>query len=534
MKFAVLSDTHYISEKMIYSDESGEMLLKNKINKSVFKRLSSSNEFDTILITGDLVHAGDEQSHREYVEILREVKNSGKKVYVLTATHDFQFGRPYAIKAGWNVKYKSEPWRNAWFDKDSHTYKDIVTDEFSHLSEEECTPPFMKAYTPEELWEVYREFGRDQAFSVFDSNYSYCVKLEEKIWCLMLNNNFRDIDARHNMSPAYSAECYRWMESIVKRAKDEGAFVFACTHHPLVPPVPAYKIGATDRNMRRAYVAHTLADIGIPLVFSGHTHFANVSFAVSDHGKTLCDITTPALASLPPMYRIAELYTDERKIKITTVPVENSEEFNIKEETLREHCENEFLRAYREKLSKLPAPLNKLIPGLKVKHVYPLCKNAKLTRNEYESIKEKGMFDIILELAVNMQCGDGKYTPDTAIYRFMMGFAAAADSIIDAQPFVDIRKKLLGYKMTEIIEPMLFNNYIPDNNAEFNFDVLPEKRTPTPAYKSDAGDILMSVLSVFAVLLSPLSPIAASAVIPVLTIRKKIKNKASHSTPERY
>ncbi|MCH5198918.1 MAG: metallophosphoesterase [Oscillospiraceae bacterium] len=534
MKFAVLSDTHYISEEMIHSDKRGEMLLKNKINKSVFESLAATDEFDTVLITGDLTHSGDEESHKEYIEMLRKVKNSGKNVYVLTATHDFQFSRSYAVKEGWNVKYKTHPWHNAWFDKDSFAYKDIVTDDFSHLPEEACKPPFKKVCTPKDLWEMYREFGRDQAFSVCETDYSYCVKLDEKIWCLMLNNNFRDIDPRENMSASYSPDCFKWIESIVNSAKEEGAFVFACTHHSLVPPVPAYKIGATDRNMRRAYVAHALADIGISLIFSGHTHFSDIGFAVSDKGKTLCNITTPAISYLPPMYRVAELEAEKKTINLTAIPVKNSDEFGIKEATLKEHFKNEFINEYCEKVSLLPAPLNKLIPALKVKHIYPLCRCAKLSKSEYDSIKDTKLFDIIMELVINMQCGDGNYTPDTPVYRFMMGFAAAADSIIASFPFIDIRKKLLGYTVSQVIEPMLFNNFIPDNNADFKFDILPEKRMPTPAFCSMAGDILMSVLSVFAIVLSPLSPIAASAVIPVLTIRKKIKNRVSPHLPERY
>jgi len=534
MKFAVLSDTHYISEKAVYSDPRGEWTLKNKINKSVFKELARTDEFKTVLITGDLTHAGDKQSHLEFIEMLREVKNSGKNVYVLTATHDFQFSRSYAVKEGWDVKYKEHPWHNTWFDKDGFAYKNIVKDAFSSLAEDDCVPPFIEVCTPAELWEMYREFGRDQAFSVCETDWSYCVKLEDRLWCLMLNNNFRDIDPRENMSAAYSPDCYRWIESIIKAAKEEGAFVFACTHHPLVPPVPAYKIGGTDRNMRRAYVAHALADIGIPLVFSGHTHFSDVGFAASDKYSILCNITTPSLSFLPPMYRVAELYPDEKRIKLTSAEVPNRDEFGVEEKTLKEHYINEFIREYREKVSDMPSPLNKIVAGLKVKHIYPLCKSAKLTRSEYESIKNKSMFDIIMDLVVNMQCGDGEYTPETPVYRFMMGFAAAADSIIDAFPFIDLKKKLLGYTVAQVVEPMLFNNYIPDNNAEFRFDVLPEKRTPTPAFKSAAGDILMCVLSVFAVLLSPLSPAVTSAIIPVMTVKKKIKNALSPVYPERY
>ncbi len=297
MKFAVISDTHYLSDSMLCPGAPEDARLKKKINCAVFRSLAKTDAFDTVLITGDLTDAGDEASHREYIELLREVKESGKHVYVLTATHDFQFSRSYAMKKGWPVSYQAHPWNLAWFDKDHFDYRSI-TAKPEGLSDAECVPPLVKPCTPEQLWELYAEFGRDQAFSEFAPDYSYCVKLEEKIWCLMLNNNFRDVDPMNNMSPSYSPGCLRWIEETVREARAEGAFIFACTHHPLVPPVPAYKLGGGDRNMRRAYVAHMLADLGIPLVFSGHTHFADVGFARSDRGNLLCDITTPGLASL--------------------------------------------------------------------------------------------------------------------------------------------------------------------------------------------------------------------------------------------
>ena len=139
-----------------------------------------------------------------------------------------------------------------------------------------------------------------------------------------------------------------------------------------------------------------------------------------------------------------------------------------------------------------------------------------------------------MELTVNMQTGDGKYTPDTPLYKFMMGLCAVGDSVIGTQPFIPIEKKLQGYTLSQIVEPMLFNNGGPDNNAEFTFDRLPEKRFNPPVFRSSAGDVVMLILSVAAALLSPLSPIAASLALPVMTLLKKRKNRRSPVLPERY
>ncbi len=534
MKFAVLSDTHYISEEMLYGEQP-KAVLRKAVNLTVLRQLKERDDIDTVLITGDLTDAGDEASHREFSALLADLKASGKKVYVLTATHDFHFSRAWVMKYGWPVKYKAAPWNRPWFDPDECDYTALVKEESLGLFEAGQRPPLMRVCNADELWEIYRDFGRDQAFSVCESAWSYAVKLDEKTWCLMLNNNFRDVDANFDFSPTYSPACFAWIEEIVKKAKAEGVFVFACTHHPLVPPVPAYKLGGTTRNMRNSTVAHTLADLGIPLVFSGHTHFANIVFGSSDAGKLICNVTTPAISFLPPVYRIAELDGPAGTLKLTNAEITAADGCPVAEKTLKEHYINEFIAEQRASMERLPAGLGKVVLGMKVKHFYPLVAAAgRLTRAEYESIKEKKIFDIIMDCAINMQCGDGQYTPDTPVYKFMMGLCAVADSVIAAQPFFGLEKRLQGYTTAQIVEPMLFKNGVPDNNACFRFDRVPSPTAVTPVFTSRAGDVLMALLSVFALLISPASPALTALAIPALTLLKKNKLKKQPPRPERY
>lgn len=537
MRFAVLSDTHYISKSTLYNGgaNSPRDVLRHEINRKVFDDLKARTDLDTILITGDLTDAGDWDSHRELAEILQDVQNSGKKVYVLTATHDFHFSRAWVSVYEQPLRYKQRPWEKPWFDRENTDYKRLVADDFAHLPAEACKPLIKPVAFPDELWDHYRAFGRDQAFSVCDSAYSYAVKLEDKLWCLMLNNNMRDVDALMDFSAAYSPACYRWIEQIMRQAKQEGAFVFACTHHPLVPPVPAYKIGGTTRNMRSAAVCHTLADLGLTLVFSGHTHFSNVVFGSSDSGSVLCNVTTPSICYLPPAWRLVELDPASHRLKQQVIDVEKTDAMQVREPTLREHFEREFVDDQRRNMEKLPHGLGNVVLNLRVKHLYPLCKAAaKLTKAEYAQIAERRIFDIFMDLTINMQAGDGAYTPDTPVYKFMMGLSAVLDSVISTQPFYPIEKKLQGYTITQIVEPMLYNNGVGDNDTDFVFDRLPEQRFAPRAFHSNAGDVLMLVLSAVAVLVSPVSPLLTSLALPALTFAKKKKNRRSPSRPERY
>ncbi len=533
MRFAVLSDTHYISLSTLYSEAETRDVLRHDINVSLFKKLTEQTGIDTVLITGDLCDAGDMQSHLEFVEILKQLQDSGKRVFVLTATHDFHFSRAWVSTYGWPVRYRARPWERPWCDLDKVDYRALALDEYKDLPDEKLKMRALPVATPDDLWELYRPFGRDQAFSTCDSAYSYAVKLEDKLWCLMLNNNFRDIDANYDMSPTYSPACLRWIRSVLDDAEKEGAFVFACTHHPLVPPVPAYRIGGTTRNMRSPTVVHTLADVGLQLVFSGHTHFADVAFGASEAGNVLCNVTTPSVCYLPPAWRIADLRPEEHRLILATVPVENDPSFGIAAPTLKEHFRTEFIEEYRRKIGALPHGLGKIVLGLKARHLRFLCPRA-LDAAGWARIADESVFGLLMEAVVNMQCGDGRFTPDTPEYGFLMGLAAALDSLIDAQPFVDVRKKLLGYSVCEIVEPMLFNNYVPDNDADFVFDTLPAPNVRTAPPRSLLGEAVMGVLCVLAAALSPASPVLAAAALPALTLLKKRSLKKDPPKPERY
>ena len=537
MRFAVLSDTHYISKNVLYDGGKGSprCLLRRQINIDAFASLGARTDIDTVLITGDLTDAGDMDSHREFAELLRQLKATGKNVYVLTATHDFHFSRAYVSVYEQPLRFRARPWEKPWCDMEHTDFQSLVTDEFSGLSAEECVPLVRPVATPDDLWEIYREFGRDQAFSTCESAYSYAVKLDDKTWCLMLNNNFRDYDANYDASPSYSPACYKWIQGIMEQAKKEGAFVFACTHHPLVPPVPAYKLGGTPRNMRNPTVCHYLADLGLTLVFSGHTHFANIVFGSSDRGNVLCNVTTPSLSFLPPAWRIAELDGAQKRLRLTTVDVEKTPEMGVTEPTLRQHFISEFISDQRRSMERLPHGLGKVVLGLELRHLYPLCRGkAGLTDAEYQTVRHRKFFDLVMDLTVNMQAGDGRYTPDTPEYKFLCGLCAVLDSIVRAQPFYPLEKKLQGYTLWEIVRPMLFQNGVPDNDADFVFDRLPEQRFDVTPPASYAGDVLMLLVSAVAALLSPAAPAAAALAVPALTLLKRKKLKEKPYRPERY
>jgi hypothetical protein len=191
-----------------------------------------------------------------------------------------------------------------------------------------------------------------------------------------------------------------------------------------------------------------------------------------------------------------------------------------------------FYNNYYRSVTGSNATVKKLMDRLTVKDIYFLVKRkARLTAEEYNRIKDLKIFDLIIESAFNMLIGDGAYTPDTPEYRILMPLSAKLDSIIDTQPFINIKDNYLGgYSVSEVIEPMLFNNSVSDRAGTLDLTQVPPSRMETPVYTSHAGSVLMGMIYVLALVLSPLAPIALAIALPVLTVKKK-QNAKKHKGP---
>lgn len=526
MKFAMLSDTHYISRRMLCDENDTENLNHIAVAEQAVRQ--AAEQSDTIIISGDLTDDGDRYSHEDFSAFLREIQSTGKKIYVIFATHDFHHHRAFVRKRGdTKAQYVFAPWEKPYFDPEGFCYKDIVRPECRSMTEEECTPQLVESVTPEELWRIYYDFGPAQAHSMDEGSFSYCVDLDEKTRCLMLNDIFRNEEALQDKSATYTPSCLRWMKKMIDEAKSEGKYIFVCSHHPFMPCVPLHRLGASNRNLRAPEVGHMLADMGIDLAFTGHTHVSSLNFLTSDKGSLLCDVMTPSVRFYPPAYRMVELDGQNKRLAYETVDVRIPENADITESTLREYYYKLFYRDYFREYTSIRPPFNKIVAEGKVKDLFFLFKRkAKLTDAEYDRLKDKKLFDFLTDVIFNMVTGDGSFTPETPEYRLLMAFAAVADSVIDAQPFTDLRNKSLkGYTVAQILEEMLFNNGISDNKAEFDFTVRPPKRIETPVYTSHVGDILMILLCALAVPLSLLAPPVIALGLPVKTVMKKIDLK---------
>lgn len=463
LSLTIISDPHYYSKKNWVDGNPYQFPPKREqqyrrgseeIIKYVFDKICRDNESDIILINGDLTNNGECTSHEEMRELLRSLKNRGKRVYVTTATHDF---RSDGISYG--------------YDK-----KDNKVD--------------VPAFVRNDLYEYYYEFGMNEALSIHMPSMSYIVQLEDGYRLLALND-----DKGYNHA-GFTDECFEWIKEQVENAKKDNQFIIAMTHHPILPPSPLYKIiGAKDMLECGELRAKQFADMDVPCIFTGHSHIHNISLIKSEQGNVFYDVSTSSLVGFPPYYRKAAFDPDNKSIDIHSVLVDNVPNLDTDGKSLSDYIENLFLGTVSDILNSAENDFEKFTElavgfSLKKEKAYKLKffiqngakfinhltfgkvwrytkRKNKVTAQEIQSIKTKAVLPFVIELVANLYKGDADMSKTSVEYRVAKAFLELADNI--TKPF---SKKLKGLGMESVSAvalPLMNKEGIKDSDAKLKY-----------------------------------------------------------------
>lgn len=283
----LLTDTHYFAEKLGCRGEAYKEFMRYEqkcfaetqaINEAAFGWLNETDLADTVLIAGDLSFNGEKESHLEFIELLKDLKAHGKKIYVITAGHDFN-DHPFAF------------------------------DETGRLAPE--------GTKREELFDLYYEYGFSDAIALDRETLSYVAQLAPGLRLLALNN---DGDCRKNHT--YSARQIEWILRQTKKAREEHQVMIAMNHYPLLPGVPLFALFGDEVVMRNAdYISTLLADEGVHLCFTGHMHNMSVNLKITGKGNKFYDVCTGSLIGCPAGMRLVKFSNAYNTVEISTLPV---------------------------------------------------------------------------------------------------------------------------------------------------------------------------------------------------------------------
>lgn len=512
LKIQFITDTHYYSREngtqgKAYekAESKSQKIIKDSdlVIQAGFDLLCQDTSTDIVVLAGDTSRDGELNSHAEFIEMLRDLKKRGKRVYVITATHDFRAG---GVADG--------------YDGDRTIQVPAVEDRH-------------------DLWDMYYEFGPNEAIATHPESMSYVVQLAPGYRLFALNDDSNNKPEGERGS-GFSDDCMQWILEQLKDAQEHDQYVIAMTHHPMISPSPFYAIiGKGDMQRNHEITREIFADAGLHCMLTGHTHVHDISVITSKKGNKFYDISCGALLGCPPTMRNITFDPANAKIDVETVTIKEvpgfdtgGQPFDVYMRTFFFGMIDEVIRAAAtdidhlaemtgafsvpgEKVKKvgwLIKPIAKWLNKLTIKKIWRLCKKESgLKKSEIADIADRRVVDFILELVQNLYCGDSPYGPDTREYKITCGVLNMIDSFLNTIHF-SIGTVLKGATSVRgLIEPLLWNAGPCDANATLPIYPVYNDENPAPKEEEEAfadpvkpskkGPLILCILILLVILL---------------------------------
>ena len=403
-----------------------------------FEKLIADQETEIVLISGDLVCDGEKAGHLEMKRKLDRLAAGGKRVFVLTATHDIHpEPKGYSAERG-----------------------EYITDGLSKP----------------ELLELYWDFGPRDALSVHEASFSYVSRIAEGYRLFVLND---DGNGFENNFYGYSNAQLLWLQEQLRLGRESGDVLLAMGHHPLLPPSPIYPVFSPGEMLANGEsVAQLLADSGVRFLFTGHTHMQNISFYESPRGNLLFEINTASLIGYPSPIR--KMTLDGQLMKIETQHIENPafdmggkayltysrDHFEFMLRDIFDSLANDYDRFCeispsfslpRETAEKLRVPLHalgKFLSRLTFEKAGRMLGCKSKIAKEMDSVR---LCDFLIAVIRNLYGGDEPYAPGTPEHdSFMALYGRISPLLHRLKPDVDFNY---------VLEGVLHDAGFPDNDA---------------------------------------------------------------------
>lgn len=285
----IASDVHYFSPELTDYGEAFKTMMAHDDGKVVnyISQLMDAFTADmerlcpsAVVFSGDLTLNGEKAGHKALAQKLRILEEKGVKVLVIPGNHD--------INNYFSASYFGEEKKAA----------DIVD--------------------PEEFYEIYRQFGYDQAISRDQASLSYVYPLDEKNWLLMLDS--AEYEPLNRVGGRIKEETLEWMKEVLSQAEKQKLTVIPIAHHNLLKESILYPEDCTLSNSRE--VIELLEAYQVPLYISGHLHLQRTKTYKPEPGEPegvwhISEVVADSLAIPPCQYGILKWTEDGRLLYST-------------------------------------------------------------------------------------------------------------------------------------------------------------------------------------------------------------------------
>lgn len=445
-----MADNHYFSKKLWVNGpqiesrcNTDQVLIKEspEINEAFFRLIEQDTETDTVVLIGDLINLGEKLCHDEFTERLRHLQQKGKRVFVLTATHDYNGcgeDENGFVATGYN---------------ENGTYP---------------VPCTRRA----DLDSIYRPFGRDKADSEYDMSYSVNI---DGYRFILLND-----DGNGHTDCGLDDDGNKWLENEFIKAKESNEPVLLFTHHPVITPYPVYEaVAPTEMYGRHPILEEMMMKHGVKVVFTGHTHVHTIR-KITDGKNEMFDVGTTSVVSAYGKIRKVTLENGVADIKTVDLP-EEIEGFPGGSRQVANSCFGGYYRRLIDTATKDYDEFIKLghglIPADKAKKfrfiVKPALKTfskinmsfagrvgrkySGLKKDEIKKHKDEKLIDVCFVILDHFFQGDAPYTPDTYEHKVIYGALKKGDKIMKVLR-INLSKYINGTdSLWTLVEPLVHN-----------------------------------------------------------------------------
>lgn len=443
LKFYLITDTHFFKNSLGAYGEAYEEFMDfeqkcfaetESINRAVFSYLEEAKEADILLIAGDLSFNGEKESHVVFSQMLHELKEkSGKRIYVVTAGHDFN-DAPFAFNE--NGRYSPEGTKFA------------------------------------ELYDFYKDFGYNNAIEFNEKHLSYVAQLSDDVRLLVICN---DIDGQKHIT--YDDDFLGWIEAQAKKAQKDGVMMIAMEHYPVLPGQPILALIGDARQSEAQKLIDTLADNGVHLIFTGHMHNQSINVVETEKGNRFYDVCTGSAIGCPAFMRLVTI-EDAQTVKVESIPVPEFD-WDKKGLTGEEYLKVQFERMIRTVISSMVNDTPRFMRKVGIKQTPTMIKLmqivgrilqkmtlGKLARLLFiridPSIRSRSFVEFAIDLVRNAFQGNQPFVEGTP------GGDALLKLFRRVRPFVKTLKGAQGETLDfyELMKHTVGNYGIDDYNAE--------------------------------------------------------------------
>ncbi|MCX8054954.1 MAG: metallophosphoesterase [Ignavibacteria bacterium] len=273
IKISIFSDPHFYDNSLGTSGEAFENYLASDrkmiaeseaIMKSIVNMISKDDS-KIVIVTGDLTKDGELKSHQLFVSYLKQLKDKGKKIFVVPGNHDIENPASYSYTGSAPVKVPN--------------------------------------VSAEQYKSIYADYGYKNAIATDpNGSLSYIAEPVDGVWLFCLDAcRWKDNAGKpHSVTGGvFSAATFNWIKEKLTEGKQKKKLMIGAIHHNVVEHFVGQKMLFGEYVIDNwEQVAKTFAENGLSVIFSGHHHAQDARIYRSG-GNFMVDLQTSSSVTWP-------------------------------------------------------------------------------------------------------------------------------------------------------------------------------------------------------------------------------------------